>query len=192
MICNGSAAVLDDAQLFSWHLQSCAKSTCIKVQAGKKKWLCIKFHCKAMIWNVLSFLRLFVNFSFQGPDKLCLKSWLLFVLLQQALFRQVAFTSGKSTTFAIYEVKVSMKKAVIVTVTELNVVYIAMAVITMVELRLLWWWWLFPRMWGFGENVQQFIPRLHFFFLKVEISSRKLSTLSARIGPRCLSELRRL
>ena len=28
-----------------------------------------------------------------------------------------------------------------------------------------WWqWWLFPRVQGFGENVRQFIPHLHFFF----------------------------
>ena len=27
-----------------------------------------------------------------------------------------------------------------------------------------WWWWLFPRVWGFWENVWQFIPRLRFFF----------------------------
>ena len=26
-------------------------------------------------------------------------------------------------------------------------------------------WWLFPCVWGSGENVRQFIPRLHFFFL---------------------------
>lgn len=30
------------------------------------------------------------------------------------------------------------------------------------RLLLRWWWWLFP---GFWENVQQFIPRLPFFFL---------------------------
>ena len=32
------------------------------------------------------------------------------------------------------------------------------------------WWWLFPRVQGFWENVQQFIPRLRFLFFKVEIS----------------------
>ena len=26
------------------------------------------------------------------------------------------------------------------------------------------WWWLFPRVWGFEENVEQFIPQLCFFF----------------------------
>ena len=39
-------------------------------------------------------------------------------------------------------------------------------------------WWLFPCVSGFWENVQQFIPCLSFFFfLKVEISSRKLIPL---------------
>ena len=34
-----------------------------------------------------------------------------------------------------------------------------------------WWRWLFPRLRGFGENVDSFIPCLHFFFFfKVEIS----------------------
>ena len=38
-----------------------------------------------------------------------------------------------------------------------------------------WWWWLFPRVWGFLENVQQFIPRLHFsFFLKWRLARTSL------------------
>ena len=36
--------------------------------------------------------------------------------------------------------------------------------------------WLFPRIWGFGENVQQVIPCLHFFFY-VEISLHTLIPL---------------
>ena len=40
-----------------------------------------------------------------------------------------------------------------------------------------WWWWLFPHVRGFWENVWQFIPHLHFFFLKVEISLRTLIPL---------------
>ena len=39
-------------------------------------------------------------------------------------------------------------------------------------------WWVFPHVRGFGENVRQFIPCLHFFFFfKVEISSHKLVPL---------------
>ena len=47
-----------------------------------------------------------------------------------------------------------------------------------------WWWWLFPRLWGFGENVRPFITRLRFFFFflslfsfRMEISSRTLIPL---------------
>ena len=39
------------------------------------------------------------------------------------------------------------------------------------------WWWLFPRLRRFRENVRSFIPRLRFFFLEVEISSRTLMSL---------------
>ena len=30
----------------------------------------------------------------------------------------------------------------------------------------IWWWCLFPHLWGFGDNVQPFIPHLRFCFLK--------------------------
>ena len=37
-----------------------------------------------------------------------------------------------------------------------------------------WWRWLVSRLRGFGESVQPFIPRQHFIFFKVEISSHTL------------------
>ena len=41
-----------------------------------------------------------------------------------------------------------------------------------------WWWWLFPRLWGFGENVQPFISHLQFVsFFEMEISSHTLILL---------------
>ena len=40
-----------------------------------------------------------------------------------------------------------------------------------------WWWWLFPHLQEFLENVRSFIPCLHFFFFKVEISSHALFPL---------------
>ena len=54
-----------------------------------------------------------------------------------------------------------------------------------------WWWWLFSRLGEFWENVRLFIPRLRFFFsffFEVEISSRTLATLYARISPQWLSD----
>ena len=60
----------------------------------------------------------------------------------------------------------------------------------------MYWWWLFPPVWGFWENVWQFIPRLCFFsfFHKVEIN---LCTLIPLFRPGSvhswwIRELRRL
>ena len=52
---------------------------------------------------------------------------------------------------------------------------------------------LFLRLRGFWENDRPFIPRLRFFFFfEVEINSRSLIPLRARISQQWLSELRRL
>ena len=55
---------------------------------------------------------------------------------QQVLFRQMAFTGEKATTFAIHKVTIPMTKLVVIIITELNIVYLTTAVITMVELRM--------------------------------------------------------
>ena len=56
------------------------------------------------------------------------------------------------------------------------------------------WWWFFCRWRGLWRKVWRFIPRLRFFFLKVEFSSRTpipLFFLKARIIPQWFIELRR-
>ena len=42
----------------------------------------------------------------------------------------------KSTTFNIYEITISVTKLMVIIMTELNVVYLAMVMIAMVELRM--------------------------------------------------------
>ena len=57
-------------------------------------------------------------------------------------------------------------------------------------------WWLFPRLWGFWENVQPVIPSLCFFlflFLWWRLAHAHFSfSLYARISPQWLSKLRLL
>ena len=62
---------------------------------------------------------------------------MVFFFLQQVLFKQKAFTSGKPA-FAICKVNISMTKLMVITVTELNIVYLTMVVITMTELNIVY------------------------------------------------------
>ena len=57
-----------------------------------------------------------------------------------------------------------------------------------------WWWWLFPHLWGLGENVQPFIAYLQFFVVVFggDQFAHINSTLYAKIGQQWLSEFRQL